>query len=105
MEVLDRDKVVNLHPTVVSRFYDTLSVVYEKHAYNLDHIWNCDETGLQAGRNCGMQVIAKRRSINVPKILSKRKEWITIMCCVNEIGASIPRFYLFKGMSQLKNYI
>jgi len=52
-----------------------------------------------------MRVIAKRGSQNVPKILPKSREWITILCCVNAIGTSIPGFYLFKGKNQLKNYI
>lgn len=41
----------------------------------------------------------------MPKILPKSREWITILSCVNAIGSSIPRFYLFKGKTQLKNYI
>ena len=43
-EGLDRDRALNLHPSIVSKFYDTLSNSYWKHAYSLDHIWNCDET-------------------------------------------------------------
>ena len=84
------------------KFYDTISTMYEKHAYSLDHVWNCDGIGLQERRNCVMQVIAKRGSMNVPKILPKRREWITIMCCVNAINALVPDFYLFKRKSQLK---
>ena len=49
-----------------------------------------------------MWVIAKRGSMDVPKILPKSRELITIMCYVNAIGASIPGFYLFKGNNQLK---
>jgi len=93
---------LNLRPAVVQKFYDTLSSAYDKHSYGADHIWNCEETGLQAGRNCGMRVIAKRGSRNVPNILPKSREWITILCCVNAIGTSIPGFYLFKGKNQLK---
>ena len=53
--------------------------------------------GLQVGRNYGMWVISKRESRNVPKSIPKRREWITIMCCVNAICASILWFYLLKG--------
>lgn len=105
VEGLDRDKALNFRPAVVQKFYDTLSSAYDKHSYGVDHIWNYDETCLQAGRNCGMWVIAKRGSQNVPNILPKSREWITILCCVNAIGTSIPGFYLFKGKNQLKNYI
>jgi len=42
-EGLDRDRALHIHPTVVSRFYQTLSNAYEKHSYRPYHIWNCDE--------------------------------------------------------------
>lgn len=71
----------------------------------MHHISNYDETGLQARRNCGMWVISKRGSRNVPKILLKSREWITIRSCVNAIDSSITGFCLFKGKTQLKNYI
>ena len=90
---------------VVSKLYDTLSNAYEKHSYSPNHIWNYDDTSLQVGRNCGMRVISKRGSKNVPKIIPKRKEWMIIMCFINVVNASIPGFYLFKGKIQLKNYI
>lgn len=41
----------------------------------------------------------------MPKILPKGRKWITILCCVNAIGVSIPGFYSSKGKTQLKNYI
>jgi len=53
-EGLDKHKALNLCPTIVSKFYNTLSVAYEKNSYAPDHIWNCYETCLQVGRNCGM---------------------------------------------------
>jgi len=99
------ERALNLRLAIVSKFYNTLFAAYEQHSYAPDHIWNCDEIGLHAGRNCGMRVIAKRGRKNVRKILPKSREWITILSCVNAIGSSIPRFYLFKGKTQLKNYI
>ena len=41
----------------------------------------------------------------MPKILPKGREWITILCCINVVGALILGFYLFKGKSWLRNYI
>ena len=84
---LDRDRDLNLRPTVVSKFYDTLSNAYQKLSYSLDHIWNCDETRLRARRNCGMWVIARRGSKNVPKILPKSRVLITITCRINAVSA------------------
>ena len=104
-EGLDRDRVLNLCPAIFSKYYNTLSAAYDQHSYAPNHIWNCDETCLQAGRNCGMQVISKRGSRNVPKIFPKSREWITIISRVNAIGSLIPGFNLFKGKNQLKKSI
>ena len=103
-EGLDRDRALNLCPTVVAKFYDTLSSTYELHSYGPASFWNCDETRLQAGRNCGMCVVANRGNRNVLKIMPKSREWITILCCVNAIDALIPGFYLFKRKTHLKHY-
>ncbi|KAH9320446.1 hypothetical protein KI387_015085 [Taxus chinensis] len=104
-EGLDRDRAVMLRPRIVAAFYDNLQKMYAANQYGPDKIWNCDETGVQAGRNCGMRVIAKLGCRSVPHIMSKSREWITILCCVNAAGQSIPGFYLFKAKRQLKNYI
>ena len=80
-------------------------MLYDANHYEPTHIWNCDETGVQASRNCGMKVIAKLGSRSVPQILSKSREWITVLCCINAVGHSIPGFYLFKAKRTLKNYI
>ncbi|KAH9292343.1 hypothetical protein KI387_042469 [Taxus chinensis] len=104
-EGLDRDRAVMLRPRIVAAFYDNLQKMYTTNQYGPNKIWNCDETGVQAGRNCGMRVIAKLGCRSVPHIMSKSREWITVLCCVNAAGQSIPGFYLFKAKRQLKNYI
>ena len=93
---LDRDKDLNLHPAIVSNLYDTFSGAYEKHSYAPNHIWNCDETCLWFGRICGMRVIAKRGSRNMPICFPKSREWIIILGCVNATCSFIPCF-LFIG--------
>ena len=52
-----------------------------------------------------MWVIDKRGSWNMPQILLKSKEWITILYCMNEIGFLTPEFFLFMDKTQLKSYI
>jgi len=51
VEGLDRDRALNLRPTVVVAFYDMLSKAYQANPYRPHKIWNCDETGIQEGRN------------------------------------------------------
>ena len=57
-EGLDRDRAVMLRSIIVADFYNNLSTLYAANHYEPTHIWNCDETGVQAGRNCGIKVIA-----------------------------------------------
>jgi len=94
-----------LRPSIVNSFYDNLENLYKTHKYGSNRIWNCDETGVQAGRNYRMQVIAKLGSRCVPHLISKSKEWITILACVSASGCSIPGFYLFKSKRHIRNYI
>lgn len=71
-------------------FYNNLTTLCDANHYEPTHIWNYDERRVQAGRNCGMQVIAKLRSRSVPQILSKSREWIIVLCCINVSGHRIP---------------
>ncbi|KAH9291752.1 hypothetical protein KI387_043059, partial [Taxus chinensis] len=103
-EGLERDRAIGLRPEVVSKFYEKLASIYIN-SYGAGKIWNCDETGIQAGRNCGMRVLATKGCRNVPKIIPRSREWMTILCCVNAAGQCIPNFYLFKGQKVSQNYI
>jgi len=42
-------------------FYKNFQQLYEKYNYAQNHIWNCDESNVQNGRNCGRKVFAKKR--------------------------------------------
>lgn len=52
-----------------------------------------------------MRVIARTGTKCVPKLISKRKEWITVLACVNAMGQAIPGYYLFKLKRHIKNSI
>jgi hypothetical protein len=42
-------------------FYKNLQQLYEKYNYVPNHIWSCNEFGVQAGHNGGGRVLAKKR--------------------------------------------
>lgn len=50
---LEVNRARNFCPENVATFYHNLQTLYVQHAYAPDHIWNCDESGAQAGRNGG----------------------------------------------------
>jgi len=57
---LETNRARVLCPKNVASFYHNFQTVYAKYSYDEHHIWNCDETGAQAGRNGrGTLVFAK----------------------------------------------
>jgi hypothetical protein len=47
---LEYARTKGLCPESVQSFYKNLEELYDKHNYESSHVWNCDETGVQAGR-------------------------------------------------------
>jgi hypothetical protein len=56
------------------------------------HIWNFNEIGMQARRQLGARVLAKRGSHQVYNTIPKSKEWLTIDCVVNATKTTLLGF-------------
>ena len=102
---LDVARAKGLCPENVETFYKNLEDLYAKYQYPPEHIWNCNESGAQAGRNGGGWVWAKRGFRSVHTVVPNDHEWLTVLTCVNAAGWSIPGFYIFKGKRIRRNYI
>ena len=48
-----------LYEENVQSFYDNLSKLYMSLGYSIERVWNCDETGVQAGRS-GIAIVIGR---------------------------------------------
>jgi hypothetical protein len=57
----------------VTSFYDNLEKLYKLHDYELSHIWNCDELGVQARRGEQGKILAKKGFHNVHTITPKEQ--------------------------------
>ncbi len=86
-------------------FYQNLTSLYTQHQYRPNRIWNCDETGIQARRQLGAKVIAKKGFLQMYNIIPKSKEWLTINYVVNVTRGSILGFYIFRGERIRGDYI
>jgi hypothetical protein len=53
----------------VKSFYDNLKALYDQHNYTPDHIWNCDESGAQVGKNGGGVAIARTGARRVHSVV------------------------------------
>lgn len=103
VEGLDLARARNLCPDGVQSFYQNLVEMYQQHKYDTSHVWNCNETGVQAGRQRSAQVLAKKGIRSVVNILPDEKEWMSILACINAAGESIPSFYIFRGKRFQRN--
>ena len=89
----------------VRSFYHNLEALCNMNEYTHDRIWNCDETGAQAGKNGGGVIIARTGARHVHSIVLDQREWLSVLVCINAAGSSIPSFYIFKGKRFGANYI
>jgi hypothetical protein len=89
----------------VRSFYENLQHLYSLHQYSPNMIWNCDESGAQAGKNGGAIVIARKGARRVHSIVPNQREWLSVLVCINAEGTSIPSFYIFRGRRFRQNYI
>jgi hypothetical protein len=60
---------------------------------------------VQAGRECGGMVIAKRGSRAAHSIIHDSREWLSYLVCINASSLAIPSFYIFRGKRFQRNYI
>lgn len=80
----------------VSKFFDVLRNVREKHNFSACNIYNADESGLTTVPNKLPKVISPIGAKRVSKIVTaERGKTITIICCMNANGNYLPPFLIF----------
>ena len=79
----------------VQLFFYNLKEVLERNSYQSHQIWNLDETGITTVQR-PPKVIAEKGAKQVGQITSfERGTLVTMCCCVNAVGQSIPPAYIF----------
>jgi hypothetical protein len=61
--------------------------------------------GCKQGRMEGGLVIARIGARRVHSIVLDQHEWLSVLVCVNAVGATIPSFYIFRRKRFGQNYI
>jgi hypothetical protein len=98
---LEMNKAQGLIANSCNLFYQNLTSLYTQHQYKLDHIWNYDETRIQARKQLRVRVISKKGSHQVHNIILKSRKWLTMNYAMNTTGGSIRlRFYIFRSENQ-----
>lgn len=101
---LDQNREKALNEVNVKTFYKNLQELYSSRSYQASHIWNVDKSGAQAGRNGGGRVFVRTSSRVVHRIISNKREWLSVLTCINANGGSIPNLYIFKGQRVIDDY-
>jgi hypothetical protein len=96
---------VYLTTTPWSSFYNNLQTLYNRHNYELNHIWNSNENRIQVSTWVGARVLAKRGPHMVYKTIPKSHEWLIVNYVINVVGKFLPGFYNFKGERLRNNYM
>ena len=102
---LDVSRTRVLCPLIAESLYANLEQLYNAHNYLPSHIWNCDESGVEASRSGGATVLAKRGSKSVHSVEPNQREHLSVLSCINAGGGSILNFYILKGTYFLHDYI
>jgi hypothetical protein len=102
---LDAKRARSLCPDNVKTFYSNLRSLYDKYEYSPSRIWNCGESGVQAGQNGGAYVLARQGCRSVHQVILDEREWMTVLTCINANGQSVPNFYIFIGKRFRRNYV
>ena len=102
---LELNRARGLCPRTAATLYSNLADLYNTFKYPPAHIWNCDESGVQAGRSGGATVLAKLGSKNVHAIEPDSREHLSVLSCINAAGGKIPNFYILKGKYFLQDYV
>ena len=80
---------------VIDHYFDLLEETLQK-IENPAQIYNMDESGMPLDPR-PPNIIAKRGQKKVRYRVSGKKEQITVICCANAIGQSIPPMVIFEG--------
>jgi hypothetical protein len=99
------DLARGLCPTSAASLYTNLGELYTSFHYPPSHIWNCDESGVQAGRSGGATVLARTGSRSVHCIEPDQREHLLVLSCINADGGYIPNFYILKGTYFRDDYV
>ncbi|KAL0185282.1 hypothetical protein M9458_020979 [Cirrhinus mrigala] len=100
---LDRARVHGATSEAIEDFFKLYEALYVKH--NLEDqphlIYNCDETGFGDKPRSKKKVMYQTGRKHVYQQQQTTREHITVHCCVNAAGDSIPPFIIFPPASQV----
>ncbi|XP_063219710.1 uncharacterized protein LOC134529495 [Bacillus rossius redtenbacheri] len=89
----------------VSKFFDKLSEVYDRHSFTANDIWNVDETGVTTVQNPS-KIVARKGVKQIGAMTSsERGQLVTLTVAVNAAGNAIPPMFIFPRVRYYDHFI
>lgn len=78
-----------------NKFFDNLELVYGRHAFGPESIYNCDETGVTTVQR-PVKVLAGKGIKQVRSMTSQEKgQLVTVCCTINAVGNTVHHSWCF----------
>ncbi|KAL2095647.1 hypothetical protein ACEWY4_007795 [Coilia grayii] len=105
-EALSASRAAGFNPTVVEAWFQQYRETVDRLGLRNvpDHIWNCDETGLQ-DHFLSSKVVAEVGSPCFEITAGEKGETSTLLACINAAGGYGPNMVIFKGKRMKANWL
>lgn len=98
-------RAMGFNKVVVTKFFDNLEILLEKHKFGPEAIFNMDETGMTTVQK-PRKVIAPKGSKQVNQLTSaERGSLVTVIGAINAIGNAVPPLMVFPRVHYKQNML
>jgi hypothetical protein len=98
-------RAMGFNKVAVDQFFTLLEASIDKHKFEGDRIYNCDETGITVNPKSHSKIIALRGKRQVGTITSsERGETVTGLVCMSAGGAYMPPMLIFPRKRKQKEF-
>ncbi|KAG5278043.1 hypothetical protein AALO_G00094560 [Alosa alosa] len=96
---LERERLHGATVERVDELFHICQALYDQHEFSgtLELIYNCDETGFGDKGHSRQRILCHKGQRCVYAQQVTTREHITVHCCANAAGESIPPFVIFRG--------
>ncbi|EDN97448.1 hypothetical protein SS1G_11973 [Sclerotinia sclerotiorum 1980 UF-70] len=102
---LESNRTKETTPENIQAWFDTFRIYLIKRKYELDDMYNIDETGFGIGNTQSTCIIVDSTQKSNWKVTAGKQEWITVFEYVNTIGKALLSIIIFKAQSTNSTWI
>jgi hypothetical protein len=89
----------------ISQWFSVFRTRFEEQNYELQNVYNMDETGFAVGTTQSTRIIVDSTQKSSWKVTPGKQEWITAIECVNAVGEALSPMVIFKAKDTNSRWI